>query len=775
MRPHNKDHILHTLRHGAQLLQDGKLDAASDLLQRVLKVDKRQADAIHLLGVIKNMKGQKSAAIRLINKAIKIDPNVSMYHRNLGLILSESEKYSMAIMELKKSISLNANDAQSHSDLGIIYSKQGKIDGAIKQYRIAIKKDPNNFIAYNNLGSDLLKTGETQQAIINFIKSTQINKHFFDAHYNLGNTYKESGLLHNAIDAYKTALNINKKSKEAYNNLGSALKEIGKPESAITCFKNAISIDPTYILAYINLGNAHRRNGNTNKAIYYYKKALNLNPHEPSIYLGIGDAYMENRDIESAIDAYEQGTDSSQTTESISRLVESLRIACSWRKIPSLMRKLETLKQGNINSINRKPISPFISLYIERTPNALLTATKSWCKHNLQQYYSSSILPSFNIQQPRNKKIKIGYISNDFRCHAVGILVHNLFKYHDRSNFEIYTYSYGENDNSIYRDSVISGSDHFIDIRDLDHLSSARAIHNDNIDILVDLTGFTHGGRHQICAYRPAPIQINYLGFPGSSGAEFFDYIITDWILSPSGYERYFSEKLVRLPDCYQVNSQSIKPSKNGFTRADFSLPEDAIVFCSFNNSRKIDQTVFATWMNILKSVNGSVLWLHEKNASQVKNLKKEAEDADINPDRVIFTGTLPIADHLERHALADIALDTFIYNGGITTSLSLASNVPVITLQGDRYISRMTSSLLHAVSLPELITHSSEKYEELAISLAHDNDLLRNIKRKLSSSVHNGPLFNPKLFARNLEKAYKTIWNAYSSSDKADHINVKH
>jgi len=773
MRLHNQNDIQHTLQHGAQLLHDGKVDAAADLLQRVLKVDKRQADAIHLLGVIKNMKGQKSAAVRLINKAIKIDPNVSMYHRNLGLILSDSEKYSMATIELKKAISLNPNDAQSHSDLGTIYSKQGKINNAIKEYKIAIKKEPGNFIAHNNLGSDLLKTGKTQQAIKYFIKSIELNKHNFDAYYNLGNAYKESGLTHNAIDSYKSALNINQQSKETYNNLGSTLKDTGMLDNAITCFKNATKIDSTYTIAYINLGNAYRSNGNINKAIYYYQQAINLNPREPYTHLGIGNAYIENGDIESAIDAYKQETDINQTTESISRLIESLRIACSWNQIPLLMRKFDTLKQNNTKPSNTPPIAPYISLYIEQEPSALLKATKSWCKHNLLKYYSSSLLASVNTLKPTNKRIKIGYISHDFRLHAVGILVHNLFKYHDRSNFEVYTYSYGANDNSSYRDAVISGSDHFTDIRHLDHLSSAQAIHNDNIDILVDLTGFTHGGRHQICAYRPAPIQINYLGFTGSSGAEFFDYIITDGILSPSGYEQYFSEKLVRLPDCYQVNSQSIKPSNNGYTRADFSLPENSIVFCSFNNSRKIDETVFASWMKILRNVNGSVLWLHEKNALQVKNLKKEAENADINPDRIIFTGTLPVADHLERHALADIALDTFIYNGGITTSLSLASNVPVITLQGDRYISRMTSSLLHAVSLPELITHTSERYEELAISLAHDSDLLRKTKRKLSSSVQNGPLFNPELFASNLEKAYKIMWNTYTSGDKTDHIDV--
>lgn len=769
----SQNNIVSSVNYGAKLIQDGKLDTASDLLNKVISIDKKQADAIHLLGVIKHMKGQKSVAIRLIKKAIKLDPRVSIYHRNLGLILSEMEKYSIAITEFKKAISYNRSDAQSHSDLGVIYSKQGKINDAILEYKMAIKKDPYNFSAYNNLGSDLMKNGEVQEAIINFSKAIRVNERFFDAYFNIGNAYTDSGMLHDAITAYQNALNINPKSKETYNNLGNALKDIGSLDHAIICYKKAIKIDHTYVLAYINLGNAQRGNGSINQAILSYKQALNINLYEPYVHLGIGNAYLDHGDLDRAIDSYKQEVDAHPTTESISRLLESLRMACAWNEISDLQKSLDALKSCDINSFNSTPVAPFISLYIAQNPSVLLSDTEAWCKDNLYKYYSSPLRFSFDNPAQRNKKIRVGYLSHDFRLHAVGILVHDLFKYHDRNIFQIYAYSYGVNDNSIYRNKVISGSDYFIDIRSLDHFSAAQTIHNDKIDILVDLTGFTRGGRHQICAYKPAPIQINYLGFTGSSGANFFDYIITDWILSPLGYECYFSEKLVRLPDCYQVNSQSIEPSSNGYKRADFSLPDNEIVFCSFNNARKIDVTVFESWMKILRNVNGSVLWLHEKNALQVKNLKKEAEMVGINPDRLIFTGTMPIDEHLERHALADIALDTFIYNGGITTSLSLASNVPVVTLQGDRYISRMSSSLLSAVSLPELITHSSDQYEDLAIALALDSHLLCEIKNKLLSNVRNGPLFNPEVFANNIEKAYKRVWDAYISGDKVDHVDI--
>ena len=349
----------------------------------------------------------------------------------------------------------------------------------------------------------------------------------------------------------------------------------------------------------------------------------------------------------------------------------------------------------------------------------------------------------------------------------------SLFGLHDREAFEIHAYSYGPDDSSDYRKRIVNDCDRFVDIRDLSAIDAARRIYRDEIDMLVDVKGYTKGTRLEICALRPAPVQVTYLGFPGSTGADFFDYVITDRIVTPEDQAAYYTEKFVYLPHCYQVNDHTLAISDKPFTRADFGLPEEGFVFCCFNQTYKINAVMWEVWMRVLRAVPGGVLWLYHSNGAAERNLKREVAARNVDSERIVFAVRMPVAEHLARMRLADLFLDTRIYNAHATASDALWAGVPLITLQGRHFASRVASSLLTAVGLPELITHSLDEYEALALRLAHDPEELAAIRDRLAANRLTEPLFDTPRFAKNLECAYKEMWRLYLNGEQPQRIEV--
>ncbi|MEJ1342756.1 MAG: tetratricopeptide repeat protein [Candidatus Sedimenticola sp. (ex Thyasira tokunagai)] len=726
---------------GREFHQNGKLSAAERAYKKAIRANHDFVEAHNNLGNVFLDSGRLKEAAVAYTKALKLLPAHPVLLNNLGNVLQLRGENEKAISWLNKAIANDPGYADAYSNLGNALAGLGRFEKAAASYRQAITISPGLADAYNNLGGVLRKLGELDDAVTNFLKAIGIDSEHKEAHNGLGNALKDQGRLEEAITSYRRAIKIDPKHKEACNGLGNALKDQGRPEEAVASYRRAIEIDPEHKEAYNGLGNALKDQGRLEDAIASYRRAIGISPNNIA---------------------------------SVSSLFDCFRLVCDWKNAKITSDRLDKIQESTIDAFDQLPAPPFINLYREADSTTLLNSTREWCDYNLHKYYKSRPFSFLKNGVCGRSKIRVGYISHDFRDHPVGLLVHNLFQHHDRNRFQIYTYSYGPDDGSDYRQSVISGSDYYCDITDLDHLSAAKKVFDDQIDILVDLTGFTRGGRYEICAYKPAPIQINYLGFPGSSGSDHFDYVITDWTLSPAGYENSFSEKLIRLPDCYQVNSQEIQLTNYGYTRANFALPDDAIIFCSFNNPRKIDEHVFRSWMRILSTVDRSVLWLIENNEQLTKNLSDQAKRSGVDPSRLIFSKTVPLQEHMERHALADIALDPFSYNGGITTSLSLHANVPVVTLQGGHYISRMSSSLLRAVSLSELIAHSVEEYEEIVIRLAKDRGFLSDTKSKLAFNTTNGPLFNASRFCENIEKSFVEVCGKYIDGESPAHIDIK-
>ncbi len=551
-----------------------------------------------------------------------------------------------------------------------------------------------------------------------------------ESHYKMGNALRDQGRSEEAIECYKNAVELNPNYAEAYNNMGNMFKECSNTGEAIACYGKAIEINPKYVQAYNNLGIVLEAQERIDEAIVFYREALKIDPRYAQAY---------------------------------SNLVPQLQQTCDWKEYGELTSKLDALTDIALENGAKAVEDPFTSLTRCADPARNFAIAASWVKAVINPISSLRMNFSFDERITSESKITVGYLSKDFRNHPVSHLMLNVFGLHRRDEFNVFCYSYGQDDKSGYRERITQDCDKFTDIRRMGHADAAKCIYADGVDILIDLMGFTGGSRLGICALRPAPIQATYLGFPGTTGADFFDYIITDSIVTPENHAAYYSEKFVCMPHCFQVNDNTQAISDKEWKPADFGLPQDGFVFCSFNQAYKIEPVMFDVWMDILRQVPGSILWLAHASETVKRNLRLEAHARGVMPERLVFAERLPLkADHLARHRLADLALDTRIYNGHTTTTDALWAGVPMITLQGGHYASRASSSILTAIGLPELIAQSPEAYKDLAVHLANHRDELETIRQKLAKNRTTAPLFDTQGFVRNLETAYKEMWKSF-------------
>jgi len=704
----------------------------------------------------------KYLAFNIINELKK----AVQYHQSGEL--EKSEKI------YKKILKINPNHSDSLWLLGLIAHQVGKSDKAINLINKAIQNNPKNPIYHNDLGIVFQCQGKLNDATSCFQKALQLKSDFVLAYNNLGNVFKEQGRLSEAISCYQKALQLKPDLAEPYFNIGNAFKEQGKVNEAISYFQKAVKLMPGFAGAYNNMGNAFKEQGRLSEAISCYQKALQLKPDHANAYNNLGNVFKDLKKSDEAIACYKKALDINPNfAEAYSQLTNQLQQTCAWQELEGLSAKLDGLTKKSLDSGTKPGESPFISLSRHTDPALNFAIARSWSCDIARSMSNLKIHFTFDERKLFKRKIAVGYLSNDFCNHPVAHLMLSLFGLHNRDEFEIFCYSYGEDDGSYYRERIKRDCDKFIDIRDLNYIDAAKCIYKDQIDILVDLTGHTSNNRLSICALRPAPIQVSYLGFPGTTGADFFDYTITDRIVTPEDHAPYYSENFVYMPHCYQVNDHTQVISNRDWKEMDFGLPEDTFVFCSFNQPYKIERIIFNVWINILLQVPESVLWLSLENKTAETNLRHESEARDLKSERLIFSNRLPPDEHLKRLKLADMALDTRIYNGGATTSNALWAGVPVLTLQGNHFASRMSASILTSIGLTEMITYSLEEYETLAVRLAHHPDEFQTIRQKLAQNRLTAPLFDTPRFARNLETAYTEMWKIFLAGERPRQIEV--
>ena len=683
------------------------------------------------LGLIYSLQGRHLLALEAYDAALKIQPNDVETLINKGSTCIDTKNYPLALEVLEKAIKIRPDIPEAWSNKGIGLNNLNLYQESINAYNEAIKLAPNYYEAWSNKSVPLNKLKRFSEASEACDKALSLKPEYAEGWSNKGLTLHELKRFDEAIAHYDKALSLKPEYAEGWSNKGNTLHELKRYDEAIAHYDKALSLKPEYAEGWSNKGNTLHELKRYDEAIAHYDKALSLKPDIDWVF---------------------------------GELLHTKMKICSWL---SLIDSLEIIFKKVM--ANERVISPFPLLALN--DDVLLHKKSSEICIQTKYPFNSVLIPI--LKRPPSQKIRVGYFSADFHNHATGHLMAELFELHDKSQFELVGFSFGPIVNDEMRQRLLKSFDQFIEVGEKSDMEVARLSRDLNIDIAVDLKGFTQDSRTGIFAHRAAPIQVNYLGYPGTLGADYIDYIIADKTLIPTEFQSGYSERVVYLPNSYQVNDRKRLISERKFTRQELGLPEDSFVFCCFNNNYKVLPATFEGWMRILKAVEGSVLWLFQDNSWAVENLRQEAEKQGITADRLVFAERLPLSEHLARHRQADLFLDTFPYNAHTTTSDALWAGLPVLTLMGQSFASRVAASLLNAIGLPELITNTQEEYEVLAIEIAKNPQKLADIKLRLDNNRLTTPLFDTPLFTKNLEAAYIQMYKRYQSDLAPEHIAI--
>ena len=601
---------------------------------------------------------------------------------------------------------------------------------------------------------------------MSFKKVIKISPDYAEAYNNLGIVYKKLNKIDEAIYLYEKALALNPDYSDAHNNYGAIQKKLGKPDEAILSFENALAIDPNNVDTLNNLGSTYDELEQLDNAIEYYEKALKIDPGFAEVYNNLGHTFCKVNDYAEAVDSYYKALQIKPEIDYIlGNLLSAKMNCCNWHELESLLDSLSKFAEAK----DKKIIDTF-SLF-GLIDNPMFAKNTTELRINSDHPKNNS-LPLDN-RFDKHQKIRIGYFSGDFREHPVAYLTAGLYEAHDREHFEIHAFSLGPDTKDAMNLRIKAGVDHFHNVQSMSHKEIVELARSLEIDIAVDLAGLTAKSRTDVFAMSAAPIQLSYIGWLGTMGADYYDYLIADSVMIPKENQKYYTEKIVYLPS-FQVNDSKDLPPDIVLTRKDVGLPEEGFVFCCFNNTYKFTPTTFDSWARILGKVDKSVLIVYANNDLSKTNLTKEIVQRGIAADRLIFGDSLDRPKYLARYRVADLFLDTQPYNAGTTASDALKMSLPMLTLKGQSYQSRMGASILNAVNLPELIANTPEEYEATAIEIAMNPDKLKAIKNKLARNLSTAPLYNTVLFTKNLEIAYTDMYEKYHKGLEPDHIYVE-
>ena len=721
--------------------QGGQLQKAEDIYKKILASAPDHSDACHLFGFLSLQKGDHVLAARLIKKAINIDPNSALYHNSLGLVFSTLGQHDKAIERFLAALTIHPDYAEAHRNLGNALREQGRYEEAAVRYKHALKILPRDAELNHHLGRIMEDLGKFDEALDCYQKALEIQPNRSEAYNDIGLVLKQQGKFAEALSSLQKAVEIEPDCVEAHNNLGNLLQDGGLLEAAGECYRRALAIQPGFAKGHSNLGMVFQGMGKSEEAVACFRRAIEIDPDYASAYR---------------------------------HLVHQLQKDCSWSQMEAPAAKLDRLTKASLDAGVRPAEDPFLNLTRHPDPAHNFAIARAWSTDICRRVAEIKAGFSFDDRRSPSKPITIGSLSNNFHDHPMAHLLLGLFSLHDKNRFKINCYSCGQEDDGYYRRRIRQDCDKFVDLRLRNHLQAARAIYNDRVDILVDLMGHTRGSRIEICALRPAPIQVRYLGLAGTTGADFFDYQLTDKIVTPEIDGPYYSENFAYLPHCYQINDYQQANGDENWDLCESKPSTDPFIFCSFSQDYKIEPVMFDCWMQILQRVPDSVLWLMVRHKAAVKNLRSEAQSRGVNPDRLVFVERRPKSDHLLRLKKVDLALDTRLVNGAATTSDALWTGVPVITLKGTHFASRMSASILTAVGMPELIANSIEEFKRIAVQTALDPGRLARLRKKLAQNRLTDPLFDTPRFTSNLEQAFSRMWQIFQSGSKACQFEVK-
>ncbi|MBF0437088.1 MAG: tetratricopeptide repeat protein [Magnetococcales bacterium] len=582
--------------------------------------------------------------------------------------------------------------------------------------------------------------------------------------------YHQNGQLSHAVDNYRRALKKNSRFVPAWTNMAIALKQLQRLSDAEKACRNALHLDPHHADAWNNLGIILSGKFDFIGAIDAYRHCVEESPDHYLAWTNLGIALVRTEKVGEAITAFSRALLLEPNyTEALVHLIHQKQQVCDWQGLDPLVARLIRHMQHDLGEIN-----PFAFLFLCHDPRQMRLCAEHFAKRVQDQAQRLPVITPNPEMVPTDGRLRIGYLSGDFHQHATASLAAELFINHDRKSFHIFAYSYGPDDGSSARQELIKSFETFRDVFHESDEQIARKIVSDGIHILIDLKGYTRGARPVIMAMRPAPIQVAYLGYPGTMGGKFMDYIISDEVVLPMKQRQQYSEFPVYLPGSYQVNDSRRKVVDTTECRQHHGLPERGIVFCCFNQTVKITPSIFSLWLGLLQEVSGSCLWLLAFNAEASRHMRAFAAQCGISPDRLVFAPVLPHPQHLARYRLADLFLDTLPCNAHTTASDALWLGCPLITCPGETFAGRVAASLLSALGFPELIASDITQYRHLALDLARDEEKRMALHQRLRQAVASSPLFSGEAFARKLETALVMLWKRHLAGDPPSVLNVR-
>ncbi|MBI3903576.1 MAG: tetratricopeptide repeat protein [Nitrosomonadales bacterium] len=711
--------------------QNARYPQAQALCRQILQIQPGHFDALHLMGVIAIQTKDPARAIELIGKAIETNPQDADAYCNLGAALRDLRQNQAALESYDKAIALRPDHANVYYNRGNALQDLKRYQAALESYDKAIALRPGHANTYDNRGNTLRDLKQYQAALKSYDRAIALRPDHANAYNNRGNTLRDLRQHQAALESYEKAIALKPDFADACNNRGALLQDLRQYQAALKSYDKAIALKPDHAEAHSNRGDVLRELKQYPSALKSYDKAIALLP----------------------------GLDSLRGM----RLYTQMHI-CDWDGLEDRCKKItEKIGDGELAA------PPFPLLAMSDSPALQRKAAELYVR---DKYPASLALPEIH-KHSGHDKIRIGYFSADYHNHATSYLMAELFEIHDKTRFELIAFSFGPSKSDEMRARVAAAFDQFIDVQARSDEEVAQLSRNLEIDIAIDLKGYTQDHRAGIFAARAAPVQVNYLGYPGTMGAPYMDYLIADRTLVPETGTQDYSEKIVYLPNSYQVNDSSRRIADRQYTRAELGLPQTGFVFCCFNNNFKITPDIFDAWMRILGQVENSVLWLFEDNPWVAGNLRGEATRRGIDAERLVFAARMPLPEHLARHRLADLFLDTLPYNAHTTASDALWVGLPVLTCMDATFAGRVAASLLNALHLPELITTSRTEYETLAITLASDPARLGALREKLARNLSATPLFDARLFARHIEAAYIAMYQRCQADLPPEHIYV--
>ena len=623
--------------------------------------------------------------------------------------------------------------------------QSGQIKEAQELYKKIINKDKNNFQLFFLLGTSFLQTTNYLEAISYLDNAIKLNSNYADAYNNRGIALAEIKNYSDAIKDYEICIKLKPNFPDAYINKGISLKEIGKYDDALKDYKTVLKLFPRSTKAYTNLGNLQKEQRKYEDAIRSYEKAISLDETNYIAYNNLGIIYQELKNYSEALKNYRNTFRINSKFEFIiGKILHCKMHLCDWKDYEKLKKEIIKGVESNL-----EVIEPFPILGLTDNLKILKKVSEIYSKKKF-----------FNSRQIKFKlnhdKLKIGYFSSDFHNHPVSHLIKDVFKYHDKSKFEVIGFHHGTKYDK-WTTEIKKNFDEFIDLNKLKMSEIELFIREKNLDIAINLNGYTANSKNEIFSKRIARIQINYLGYTDTMGSDFMDYLIADKTVIPEKDKKYYSEKILHLPNCWLPSSKNRKISKKNFEKKDFLIPKNKFVFCNFNNIYKITPEIFKIWMNILLNSDESILWLISKNDIVKQNLRLEAEKKGVDPNRIIFSDPINIEDHLKRIRLANLFLDTFPYNAHLTAIDAIRVGLPVLTMSGNSLPSRGADSILQSANISNLCKKTFQEYQDSAIELCNNKKKYKIIRESFQNCI-NSELFNIKQFTKNLEKIYLNI-----------------